>query len=220
MPPGRIDPDARLERYYRDLGFRDVRGVDGDRRVAGNGHGAHVRGERGAAPRDQLRRDRGRAVGQRSSAAGRSADAGRPAGPPRRGNREAAVRARDLPARRSSARAGSRPWAGPGCSSGQGHRLARGDASLPVALRARAVVGTPRRSISAPTRWAPRRISAIATSRPGDVARGACVTNPTCGARERSSRCAAAPPVRMAPDLTRGEEQRDEQFNAQTTRST
>ena len=84
---------ARLERYYRDLGFRDVRGVDGDRRVAGNGHGAHVRGERGAAPRDQLRRDRGRAVDQAvARQQGRSADAGRTGRRRRRrGNREVAV---------------------------------------------------------------------------------------------------------------------------------
>ena len=89
-----------------------ARGDDGDRRVAGTGHGAHVRGERGAAPGDQLRRDRGRAVDQVvAGQQGRSADAGRTGRRRRRrGNREAAVRARDLPARRSSARAGSCAW--------------------------------------------------------------------------------------------------------------
>ena len=195
-PAGALLPRPRISRR--------ARGDDGDRRVAGNGHGAHVRGERGAAPRDQLRRDRGRAVDQAvARQQGRSADAG-PTGRRgrRRGNREAAVRARDLPARRSSTRAGSCAWAGPGGSSGQGDRLARGDASLPVALRARAVVGVHLGARSAHQRAG--RCGGYPRSqlpRPGDVARrGAAVrARPAERASALLGADAAAPPDTNQP---------------------
>ena len=192
LPPGRIAGRARLERYYRDLGFRDARGVDGDRRVAGNGHGAHVRGERGAAPRDQLVEIEGvqstrpslvsKAVqltpGEPASAAAAAATekwlmSSGPSGAQKFGSSRLLRLGRSRVFFRSRPSSRSRRRVASSCVTGSSCRR-----------------NTPRRSISAPTRWAPRRISAIATSSAGGCrSEEACVTNQTCGARERSSRC-------------------------------
>ena len=209
---------ARLERYYRDLGFRDVH-VESTATAASQGMDMALTFAVNEGPLHVISSVEIEGVqSTRPSLVSKAVQLtpGEPAGAAAAAATE--KRLYELGTfRRAEVRLEPAPAPGPV----QGVLPVKAIVSLEEARRFQLRYGlelspdTPRRSISAPTRWAPRRISAIATSSAGDVARRVCVTNQTCGARSALLGADAAAPIRTNLFLNaRGEEQRDEQFNA------
>ena len=219
---------ARLERYYRDLGFRDVQ-VETTATAASQGMDMALTFAVNEGPLHVISSVEIEGVqSTRPSLVSKAVQLtpGQPAGAAAAAATEKRLyEPRDLPARRSSTRAGSCAWAGPGGSSGQGHRLARGDASLPVALRARAVVGVHLGARSAHQRAG--RCGGYPRSqlpRPGDVARrGSAVrARPAERAGALLGADAAAPPDtnQPVPERTRRGTTATSSSARETTRST
>ena len=165
---------ARLERYYRDLGFRDVH-VESTATAASQGMDMALTFAVNEGPLHVISSVEIEGVqSTRPSLVSKAVQLtpGEPAGAAAAAATE--KRLYELGTfRRAEVRLEPAPALGPV----QGVLPVKAIVSLEEARRFQLRYGlelssdTPRRSISAPTRWAPRRISAIATSSAGDVAR-------------------------------------------------